>query len=322
MNDSLVAAWQSVCGALLLLTVLTQAAWSQAGSTDVYQLPSVEWVGAESSLPPVSDAVGADDGTCPLPGGDWCWQLLPDGLIYHSYLAGIKEPRFAIHWMNERGWGDLWDVTLGGRVGILRYGDTSCGWPQGWQVDMEGGVMPRLSQDQDLDLQSSDYRFGIPITYGCGNTQYKLAYYHLSSHVGDEFLEENPGFARINYSRDAFVLGISHYPWPDLRLYGEVGFAFRSDGGSEPWEFQMGVDYAPAAPTGFRGAPFVAANAHLREEVDFGGAGVLQVGWAWRGDGTRRLFRAGLQYYNGKSSQFQFFQQSEQQTGFALWYDY
>jgi hypothetical protein len=171
-------------------------------------------------------------------------------------------------------------------------------------------------------LQSSDYRFGIPITYGRGNTQYKFAYYHLSSHLGDEFIELNPGFVRINYSRDAFVFGVSHYPWPAVRLYGEMGFAFRTDGGSEPWEFQFGVDYAPAEETGIHGAPFVAANAHLREEVNFGGSGVLQAGWAWRGGGTGRLFRVGLQYYNGKSSQFQFFKQSEQQTGFALWYDY
>ena len=322
MNDSCVAAWQRVCCALVLLTALANCAWSQPAYTDMRHVPQAEWLGSSASAPAVNVHGAADDGPCPVPSGDWCWQVLPDGLIYHSYLASIKEPRFAINWMNERGWGALWDVTLGGRVGILRYGDCSLGWPQGWQVDIEGGVMPRLSQDDDLDLQSSDYRFGIPITYGRGNTQYKFAYYHLSSHVGDEFLENNPGFVRINYSRDAFVFGVSHYPWPALRLYGEMGFAFRTDGGSEPWEFQFGIDYAPADETGIRGAPFAAANAHLREDVDFGGSGVLQAGWAWRGGGPRRLFRAGLQYYNGKSSQFQFFHQSEQQTGFALWYDY
>ena len=182
--------------------------------------------------------------------------------------------------------------------------------------------MPRLSQDEDLDLQSSDYRFGIPLTYGCGNTQFKVAYYHLSSHLGDEFIENNPGAVRINYSRDALVLGISHFSTPRCRLYGEIGYAFRSDGGSEPWELQFGAEYAPACETGFQGAPFLAVNAYLREEVDFGGAGVFQAGWAWRGAGTGRLFRVGLQYYNGKSSQFQFFRQSEQQTGVMIWYDY
>ena len=270
----------------------------------------------------------------PVPGSQTCasqndaapcscgWQLLPDGLIYHSYLAGVKEPRMAINWLNEPRQGDLWDASLGGRVGILRYGDLCCGPPSGWQIDIEGGVTPRLTQDSDLDLLSSDYRFGIPITCGDETTQYKFAYYHLSSHLGDEFIESNPGATRINYSRDALVLGVSHFPWPLWRVYAEVGFAFKYDGGAQPWEFQFGAEHKPMRPTGIRGAPFVAANAHLREEVDFGGSGVLQAGWAWRGDDNSGLFRVGLHYYNGKSSQFQVFRQSEQQTGFSIWYDY
>ena len=32
--------------------------------------------------------------------------------------------------------------------------------------------------------------------------------------------------------------------------------------------------------------------------------------------------RAGLHYYNGKSSQYQTFDDSEQQIGFGLWYDF
>jgi hypothetical protein len=34
------------------------------------------------------------------------------------------------------------------------------------------------------------------------------------------------------------------------------------------------------------------------------------------------LFRLGLQYYNGGSPQMQFYNRSEQQLGFGLWYDY
>ena len=34
----------------------------------------------------------------------------------------------------------------------------------------------------------------------------KLAYYHISAHIGDEFLERNPTFERVNYVRDAAVL--------------------------------------------------------------------------------------------------------------------
>ncbi len=92
----------------------------------------------------------------------WTWQLLPDGLLYKSYLAGGREPRFASQWINEKNTGWLWDVTLGGRVGILRYGTTNSPWPEGWQLDIEGAAFPRLNLDQARDLDAVDFRFGIP----------------------------------------------------------------------------------------------------------------------------------------------------------------
>jgi hypothetical protein len=66
----------------------------------------------------------------PAPAG-WSWQILPDSVIYHSYQAGVHEPRFSVVMFGERDGRDLWDATLGGRIGVLRYGDTSCFRPQG-----------------------------------------------------------------------------------------------------------------------------------------------------------------------------------------------
>ncbi|MDA1055824.1 MAG: DUF1207 domain-containing protein [Planctomycetota bacterium] len=126
----------------------------------------------------------------------------------------------------------------------------------------------------------------------------------------------------VYFSRDALVLGYSIYPIERLRLYGETGWAFRSDDNGF-WEFQFGIEYAPMRPTGNRGEPFFAVNGHLREEVNFGGALTAQAGWAWRGDDpSGRLFRIGLHYYNGESSQFSFFDDFEHQIGLGVWYDY
>ena len=148
----------------------------------------------------------------------------------------------------------------------------------------------------------------------------KFAFYHLSSHVGDEFLIKNPGFNRLNYSRDVLVLGYSYYMNQKLRIYAEAGWAAYSDVGL-PWEFQFGLDYAPCGPTGLRGEPFWAMNAHLREEVNFGGAFTFEAGWAWRGQDANML-RTGLFYYNGESNQFSFFDEHEAQIGYGLWYDF
>jgi hypothetical protein len=251
----------------------------------------------------------------------WRWQLMPEGLIYRSYMAGMKEPRFAAQWVYEKDEGSFWDTTLGGRVAVVRYGTTDPLHPQGWEVDFEGAAFPRLDIGSGLDLTSADFRVGVPLTYGRGRYQMKLAFYHLSSHLGDEYMLKHPTATRINYSRDVFVCGHSFYPTDRLRLYGEAGWAFYTDGGTEPWEFQFGFDYSAPQPTGFWPVPFVAANAHLREEVDFGGNFVVQAGLLWRG-ATGHLWRMGMHYFTGKSEQFEFFNQHEDKIGLGMWFDY
>lgn len=252
---------------------------------------------------------------------DWVLQLLPDGLIYRSYLAGVKEPRLASVFNYDQRLGWIWDITLGGRVGLLRYGTADGQRPQGWQIDVEGAGMPRLDLEDERDLVAADFRAGLPITYGRGPFQTKLAYYHLSSHLGDEFMLKNPQFPRINYSRDVLVWGNSYYPTDALRLYAEAGWAFYSDV-SEPWELQFGVDFSPRQPTGLRPDPFFAVNGHLRQELNFGGNLVVQTGVQWYGGQGGHRFRAGMQYFNGKSDQFELFNQWEQKIGMGLWYDY
>jgi hypothetical protein len=252
---------------------------------------------------------------------DWCWQLLPSGIIYQGYLADTKESRIGTQVFSDNGERTLWDTNLGGRAGIFRLGTVEAAWPQGWQLDLEGSGQVRLDPGEERDLQSSDFRFGIPLTFGYGRQRLKFGYYHLSSHMGDEFLVKNPDVDRVNYVRDVLVLGYAYYWTDNLRLYAETGWAFYTDI-SEPWEFRFGLEYAPARPTGLRGAPFFAAHGHLQQELDFGGSLTVQAGWAWRGSRTSHLFRTGFHYYNGASNQYSFYNEFEQQIGAGVWYDF
>ena len=88
------------------------------------------------------------------------------------------------------------------------------------------------------------------------------------------------------------------------------------------WEFQFGIEYSPAVDNGHCGSPFAAFNGHLREEVSFGGNLVAQTGWQWRQAASGHLLRVGLEYYNGQSDQFEFFNRYENKIGVAIWYDY
>ena len=253
----------------------------------------------------------------------WSWQILPAGLMYKSYLAGGREPRIASQWFHEREQGWLWDATLGGRVGLVRFGTRDDFWPEGWQLDVEGAALPRSSLEWDRDVVSVDYRVGVPLTTRQGPWEAKFAYYHLSSHLSDEYLQRFPAAldSRINYVRDSLVLGVAFRPCPNVRLYSEAGWAFNTDGGSRPWEFQFGIDASPEEPTGFLGGPFFALNGRIRQEVNYGGNLTVQTGWAWRGE-TGQLMRVGFHYFNGMSDQYQFFTHHEEQIGVGMWYDY
>ena len=123
----------------------------------------------------------------------------------------------------------------------------------------------------------------MPLTRRVGPWEMKFGYYHYCSHLGDLFVLTNPGYPRIDYVRESLIFGLAAYLSPDLRLYSEAGWAFRVEGGAQPWEFQFGADWSSSEPTGPGGVPFLAVNGHLRQENNFGGNMTVRTGWQWRG---------------------------------------
>ena len=269
-------------------------------------------------VPMVFDASGAP----PKSPQYWQWRILPDNVIWQSYWAGVHEPRISgVAFHNAPNNTNYIDVTLGGRASILRYGSDGGDRPEGFELQIEGAAFPRLNLDANWDMDAADFRFGVPLIYGREKWQTKFSFYHLSAHMGDEYaIRENALADRINFSRDVLTLAFSYFPLPAWRFYSEMGWAFHYDE-SEPWEFQFGVDVAQPGPTGAMGAPFFAINGHIREELDYGGNLVAQIGWFWRGNSTKVL-RTGFHYFNGKSNQFEFFRNFEEQLGMGLWYEF
>jgi hypothetical protein len=303
-----------------------------AGAENI--MPGVPSIGQSPGVPPTTaPGVYTTIGPPSLPAGvvvpdcldyacePWHWQLLPPGLIWHSYLAGPEEPRMAAIVFNDPNLGTKFDGMLGARVGLLRYGTSADFRPNGWQVDVEGAAFIRQDPEEDSDVDGYDFRIGVPLTFGWGRYQMKIAWYHTSAHLGDEFAAKHPDFTRINFSRNAIVWGHSYYIIDDLRLYGEVDFGYWTDGGNEPWAFQFGMEYSPLV-RGARGAPFVAMNGLLREENDFGGPFTFETGWQWRPLRGGQLMRVGFHYQTGPSTLDEFFRYSEQQIGGGIWYDF
>lgn len=301
-------------------------------SADTDWSADASWNSAAAALTPeplVTEKFFGDlaDGLC----GDVCdcndcdtfhWEYLPKDTLYPFYLADTKQSRMAGQWIEATNDSTLLDATLGGRFGILRYVNSTQGpFRRGVQLDFEGSAQVRLDMTNEHDVRAVDFRAGIPLSFSFGRLQTRVGYYHISSHLGDEFLIKNPGYDRKNYVRDVLLLGAAYWLNDSARVYGEATWAFYSDL-SEPWEFIFGIEDAPRRPTGLRGAPFYAINGRLREEVNFSGAITAQAGWAWRSSYDTGLLRVGLHYFNGLSNQFSFYQDHEQMVGFGLWYDF
>ncbi len=250
------------------------------------------------------------------------WHFLPTGLLYRSYVAGEKEPRLSNTFLSETGGQTLWDSALGWRVGLVRFGTARGIQPEGLQIDVEGGTFLRVLPNAGNDLQSIDFRAGIPLTWREGPFQAKVAGYHIESHVGDDYLTNHPGFVPNKYDRTAIVFGIGYFVFDSLRIYTEVGWGIAGTGGDKPFEWQSGLEWSSPHATGLRGAPYFAANVHLREATHGSGSVNVLAGWQWRRSQSEHLFRVGLQYFSGKNNQYSFLQDNQQLFGFGVRYDY
>ena len=267
--------------------------------------------------------------TLEQPSTAWSWQLFPDGVMYPAYLANTKESRIGSTWNKDDKLGWIWDVTLGGQMPMLRYGTRHSVLPQGFQLDFEGSVLLRLDVERERDMDANDFRFGMPISYGTKQWQWKTGYYHLSSHLGDERMirlhkEGQPfPYGRTNYVREAWMLGVSFRPYEDVRLYAEVDFAFWLGERTKPWHFLFGAEYSPTTRwSDWGGQPFAAIHIRLLEERNYDGNLCIQCGWQWRGS-RNQLFRIGLQYFTGISEQYEYlYTNRENKIGLGFWIDW
>ncbi len=292
------------------------APWASSGPGPASPYPPV----APPAYPAPVFGERRDPWDTPSAGLPWEWQAMPEGLIWRSYLAGVKEPRFALATGSQAPYGTIWDATLGARFSLIRYGTRTAYRPEGFEVDLEGAALPRLQPaEPSSPLVSCDYRIGVPVTYCVGPWQFKTGYYHVSAHLGDEYMIRHPGIKRINYVRDSLMFGVGYWYSEALRLFAEFDYAPGVGGGAQPGEFQFGFDYSPPVR---HGAPFLAAYGDLRQELKYGGYFVVQTGWQWRGGAAMHTFRLGVQYINGQSSQYEFYNLFEQHVGFGLWYDF
>jgi len=246
----------------------------------------------------------------------------PQGLLWEPPLAGKREPRLAglRSGLIDDFSNDTVDTQIGGTFGVFRFRPT--GSDLDLQVDIFGVVNSRFS-DYD-SLVASDYRAGVPLTFRRGPWQLKFAYEHTSTHLGDETIE-NRNAKRVEFIKDEMVLGLGYTFDDQLRVYGQIGYAFRQfiTGDPRKYRYDLGFEWFHRVPTGAVGTPYVAGNLGFRGENGYSADYNLQVGWLWRyADQRASQFRVFGEYYHGRSFYGQLFRNAESFASFGMSIDY
>jgi hypothetical protein len=243
-----------------------------------------------------------------FPRGDLFCSLISDPKgdgSFLSYVRGRSTSAFGT---------DVGSVGIGDRLGIFRSNGPRLG--EGVQLSLTGSVYAQFDLNApSFDLINADYLVGLPLTFKRGGFATRLRLYHQSSHLGDEYILNNP-VVRENLAFQAFEALISGERGP-LRAYGGGEYLF----GATPSEVETrllhgGVELrSPGSliPVGpLRHTRLIAGlDVKSVEELDW------KVAWSGRagfefGQGaenehrTKRWSLVG-EYYDGPSPYGQFF---------------
>ncbi len=150
-------------------------------------------------------------------------------VLFRPFLADPRQITYSAGWrFNDQVLAkNVIDVSFGDYFAIYRWCDIYGGQ---LQVEVEGAVWATFDPlDETSPLIDTDYYVGIPITYKHGDWQYRLRGYHVSTHMGDEYLVKHPNFYRRNPSAEFIDLFVSHDLTDEIRYYAGLGVIVHQD---------------------------------------------------------------------------------------------
>lgn len=170
-------------------------------------------------------------------------------------------------------------------------------------------------RQESAPLINADYCGGAQLTYAIPDWQFRLRGYHISSHIGDEFLLMHPKFHRKNPSNEYIDLFASYDFNEDIRYYAGVGYIIRQDDSFKvsPFYAEGGMEvrlrsaFAVDARDQLYGTPLFAVNFRYSSDFKHHVDATYVLGYEWgQLYGMERRIRVFLEYHDGYSVEGQF----------------
>ncbi len=261
-------------------------------------------------VPPFDRIVAEECGLCGL------W-LPEEAVIFRPLIADPRQITYSVGWRfdDQVLVRNVIDVSFGDYLPIYRWFKV---WP--WcgdlQIDLEGALWATFDPlHNSSPLINADYYGGLSVSYGFDLWEFRFRAYHISCHIGDEFLLNHPGFDRRNASSEFVDFYISWDWTPEIRLYSGIGYTVREDE-----EFHTGRLFGAIGTEvrmnclGFTdwcnqlyGEPFLGMhfryNKNFKHHID----ATYVLGYEWgKLCGLCRKLRIFLEYHDGYSLEGQF----------------
>jgi len=248
--------------------------------------------------------------------GAWFPETPP---LFKPFIADPREITFSLGWrFHDRLFGDdIVDVSYGDALPIYEWCDV-WRWHGKLRIEVEGALWAVFApHEESAPLINADYYVGIPVTYAFDNWSFRWRIYHISSHIGDEFLLDHidDGFERFNPSAEYTDFFVSNQFTDDIRLYGGAGLIIHQDPSFHcgPLYAEAGMEIKLHALEGLSrknnlyGIPFFAMhfryNRVFKHHVD----ATYALGYEWgKIVGLCRKVRVFFEYHDGYSLEGQF----------------
>jgi len=251
-------------------------------------------------------------------------QFLPPKNLYDVPIADPRWPKFSTG-VSKDFKGNLgksiWGFTFGENIGLVQHDYKSGKYEFGIQAATFGIMDIRSNPTR---LVNADYFIGLGLSHSAGNMQHLFQIYHVSSHVGDEFLLSAAGqnLKRINLSYETAKWYVRHKnPEQKFSPYAAIGYMVHVDPGYiKRLILEAGCDYFSNKIV-FNDTTKLVAGVHLNAWQANNFKGTLNIRMGLQYEKTKycnRYLQLLLEYKKGKSQQGQFYNRNVESVGLVL----
>lgn len=231
--------------------------------------------------------------------------------VFRPLLADPREIQLALRLVTPVGRKNWGEVNAGDYFGLYRW---ALPWDNSYlQLSVAGGVFARFDLvSEQKDLQVIDFHANMPVDLRVGRWAFRLLPYHVSSHLGDDYIKRT-GVTPEKYTFDSFRTLLSFDASDRLRLYGGYQYTMRNI--STPLGrgmMQSGVEWTCPWSASGRRQWFAAVDLQNWQRVRWNPNLTTQLGVRFaRSPESRQRLALFTEYGTGRLSFGQFYQRRE-----------